>query len=189
MGRSSKGSAYEREICQILSLWWTDDEHDDVFWRTAGSGGRARRRGRKNKQTKGHHGDIAATSKEGEALTDLVVLELKKGYNKISIIDILDKPKNGKPQQYEVWIEKCKESCKQSRTPYWMIIHKRDRREALVIIPSGFYKDLENFLGSVPVNRVSFAGPNVRIMTLRSFLGHVDRSHIEKIAELRCSKN
>jgi len=44
----AKGSSFEREICTILSKWWTNNERDDVFWRTAGSGARATTRSKNN---------------------------------------------------------------------------------------------------------------------------------------------
>ena len=36
----SKGSPFERELCVKLSDWWTGQIDSDIFWRTAGSGGR-----------------------------------------------------------------------------------------------------------------------------------------------------
>ena len=43
MPKAYKGSEFEREMCKCLSLWWTDSKRDDVFWRSAQSGGRAPR--------------------------------------------------------------------------------------------------------------------------------------------------
>ena len=40
-GGKAKGSSFERLICKELSLWITGGEHQDVFWRSAMSGGRS----------------------------------------------------------------------------------------------------------------------------------------------------
>src|SRR5215216_6431446 len=38
---AGKGPQWEREVCRALSLWVTNGERVDVFWRSAMSGGRA----------------------------------------------------------------------------------------------------------------------------------------------------
>lgn len=82
MARRNKGSPFEREICLLLTKWWLrdDDPEDTIFWRTAGSGGRATVRGKRGRRTsKQHCGDIAALDDQGRALTDLITFELKRG--------------------------------------------------------------------------------------------------------------
>ena len=74
---SQKGSAFERAICRQLSLWFSKGAHDDWFWRTAGSGARAKVRGRKGQRTIGHGGDICSTCSEGEPLIQLLCIECK----------------------------------------------------------------------------------------------------------------
>ncbi len=56
-----KGSNFEREICKLLSLWWTNDKRDDIFWRTSGSGARATTRSKTKQKTFGQYGDVQAT--------------------------------------------------------------------------------------------------------------------------------
>ena len=36
-----KGGEYERTVCKKLSLWVSNGTRDDIFWRSAMSGGRA----------------------------------------------------------------------------------------------------------------------------------------------------
>jgi hypothetical protein len=135
MARASKGSAFERDFCRRLSIWWSGDEAiDSLFWRTASSGGRAKLRGRKGKQTASHHGDICATNGEGQPFIDMFTCELKRGYNRATIVDLLDKPERAALQTYEKWILQACESAKQAGTPYWMIVHRRDQRDALILM-------------------------------------------------------
>lgn len=73
---SDKGQSYERELCKLLSLWVTEGADEDVFWRTAMSGGRATVMGRKGVRVR-QAGDICAVSPEGFAFCDRFFVELK----------------------------------------------------------------------------------------------------------------
>jgi hypothetical protein len=139
----NKGSAFERKFCKKLSLWWTQNDpngpRDSVFWRTSNSGGRATVRSQDGKTTKNQYGDICAIDPVGQPLLDLVVFELKKGYSKHTIADLLDKPDNGGDQEYEKWIKQAEQSREQAGVPYWIIVHQRDRREPVVLVPQKLY--------------------------------------------------
>ncbi len=135
MSKSKKGSAFERRICSQLSLWWSEGKSDSLFWRTANSGGRATTRAKKSKDTKNAHSDIAATDPSSQPLMDLLVLELKRGYNRYTIQDLIDKPKGAAEQIHEEWFRKVIHSSKLAGTPHWMVIVQRDRREALAFFP------------------------------------------------------
>jgi len=139
--KAKKGSSFERELAIKLSLWWTNGERSDVFWRTAGSGARARVRGKKGQQTQGQHGDIGATHPIGDPLTKVTIIEVKRGYSRATIQDLVDFPEKGSKINtiYGEWFRKAKESQEQSGSISWMLIHKRDRREALVFMPKDLW--------------------------------------------------
>lgn len=136
MSKAKKGSKFERDTCRTLSLWWTGGERDDVFWRTGGSGGRAKLRGRRGVSTYGQHGDIAATDPIGDPLIDVFTIELKRGYSKHTIQDLLDKPRKGARPKVQEWIDQAIESWEQAGSFTWLLIFRRDKREALVIFPT-----------------------------------------------------
>jgi hypothetical protein len=131
----SKGTTYERTICQLLSHWWTNDEESSIFWRTATSGGRATSRHKKGQKTRNQVGDICATDPIGQPLLDLVTLELKKGYSSHTIMSIIDETSKAGGGLYREWLEKLMAQHQQAGTPYWLLIVKRDRREAMVYMP------------------------------------------------------
>lgn len=87
-----KGSGFEREVCKSLSLWMTHGKRDDIFWRTAMSGGRATisskrpRCGRLWELSRrgAQVGDICAIHPLGHALTSRFLLECKY-YKNLSI--------------------------------------------------------------------------------------------------------
>ena len=104
----AKGNEFERKFCKQLSLWFSNEVAEDWFWRSQSSGGRATQRTKKIKTTQGQYGDVCATSVNGEALTNLLCIELKKGYNKYSLGDLLDSSR-GVPV-YSKWITKIVET-------------------------------------------------------------------------------
>lgn len=131
MARASKGARWERLFATQLSLWWTEEERDDAFWRVLGSGGRATNRGKRGKQTSGGYGDICATDAAGQPLLDLFVWELKCGYKDCSIQDILDKP--SKTGHIFDFISQAKSAASLAGTKYWALVYKKDRREPLLM--------------------------------------------------------
>jgi len=143
----AKGSNYERTICKTLSNWWTKDRDDGIFWRTSNSGGRATVRGRKGKKTTGQAGDICAIDPVGKPFVDRITLEVKRGYPAASLHALLDKPAKAKPQIYETWIAQAKASQKEAGTPFWGIIHQRDRRETIMTIPGILWYGLSTIEG------------------------------------------
>lgn len=133
MTKSQKGSQFERNTCRQLSLWWTNGERDDVFWRSAGSGAMAKTRSKSGKGTFGQYGDVQATDPVGQPLLDAFTIELKRGYNRFTIQDLLDK--SGKAQQqYEKFFEQVMQDAENAGTDNWLLIVKRDRRDALVFM-------------------------------------------------------
>ena len=76
-GGKQKGGQFERDVCKMLSLWVSDRTNDDLFWRSAMSGGRATVRAQKGKSTASGHGDITAVTPGGNSLTNHFVIECK----------------------------------------------------------------------------------------------------------------
>ena len=129
MPKSSKGGAFERAVAKQLSLWWSDGEADDWFWRTAGSGGRATNRAKKGKATVNSEGDICAQTGEAQKLLNDFVIEIKRGYNTVTVSDLLDN-KGGEMLKF---IEQARRSASIAGARHWAVFHKRDRRQTLVI--------------------------------------------------------
>lgn len=132
----SKGSAFEREVCKLLSLWWAgDDNNDSVFWRTSNSGGRATTRSKGGKRTNHQYGDLCATDPVGQPFCDLFTVEVKRGYSCCSLMDLLDKRPGAAEQIWEKWLKKVIKDAELARTPYWLLITRRDRRQTMVVTP------------------------------------------------------
>lgn len=138
----AKGSEFERSICKLFSLWWTDQQDDSVFWRTSQSGGRATVRRRKGKGTRGHVGDVTATDPDGVPFTNLITLELKKGYSTCSVAQIVDRPQRLKQQGFEAFLEQAMTAADNAGTPYWGLIHRRTGKEIMIYLPNELIEKL-----------------------------------------------
>jgi len=136
-----KGGAFERELCKELSLWWTDGKREDVFRRSAISGGRATVRSRKGKTTAGQYGDVAIADTIGQPLLSLCTIELKTGYPGQTPFDLVDQQDVHKPT-YGKFFEQSFREKKEAKTPYWMLIARRKGKVKMVYIPFTLYTRL-----------------------------------------------
>lgn len=191
MGGKAKGNKFERDICTRLSLWWSGDKRDDLFWRTGGSGGRANVRSQKGKKTHGQHGDICATHPDGDSLINRLTIELKRGYNRRTVADLLDKPKGAARQEMEGFYGQAIESNRQAGTLSWLLVHRRDRRDAIIFFPDELFESLclFNCFTMLPVPFASFLvrvdGEVEKIvcMKLEAFLRRVHPDNIKRLVK------
>ena len=149
-GGHAKGSSFERAVCKDLSLWWTKGKREDVFWRTSGSGARAKTRSKTGGKTFGQYGDVQATDPIGQPLIDLCTIEIKKGYNRTDLSDLLDKQDRHKPL-FEQFIWQAWTDSQNSGTPYWMLLSRRDGRRTVITIPRDLFVELKEF---APIHRL-----------------------------------
>lgn len=189
----AKGSKFERTICKQLSKWWTLGERDDVFWRSSISGGRATQRAKKGLRTYGSYGDIAAVDPIGEPLLKLFTIELKRGSSHKSPGDLLDFKSDNQCHPWVKCLAQTMRSAIQARSLGWMLICRRDCRQAMVYIDTQTAGELNvtcreggrrGFLGEPMVTRFHLAcgKESVRFvgLQLRTFLARVHPKDVSK---------
>ena len=76
MGKG-KGGGFERRICKELSLGVSHGKREDLFWRSAMSGGRSTVARKKGKLLPAAAGDVTATDPLGAVLTEHFFIECK----------------------------------------------------------------------------------------------------------------
>lgn len=141
-GSKQKGSAFERLICKELSLWWSNDKKEDVFWLTSGSGARATMRTYKNKSTANSAGDICYLDELGKPFCDYFLCEIKKGYNKkLSVLSILDSDQ--KEPLLIKWILKAEQEKRKHKRQQILIIFKRDYKNTCIAVSDSFMMEIE----------------------------------------------
>ena len=169
----AKGSDFEREICKQLSLWWTNQERDDVFWRTAGSGARHTVRKKAGKTTANQEGDICATDPIGQPLIDILTIELKKGYNSWNLKEILDTEKKNKTI-VDFW-RQCIREQEGRNCQGWWLITRQDRKHKLLFFNDGFYR-LYRENNNLPSEyiRVTWESQYIYCLAFDQFLAETD---------------
>jgi len=175
----AKGGQFERDVCKELSLWWTEGERDDIFWRTSGSGARAKTRSRQqNKTTAYSYGDVTFTDPIGQPLIAKCILELKRGYGKWSPLDLVDRPKmrkNAKKmplQTLESFIEQVMEDVTNAGGFHHpILICRRDGRRKFIGITDRLFRAMVNMFGypETTILRIN-TNPSFRFMSYRFFL-------------------
>ena len=147
----NKGSAFERKICKTISLWLTYGKRDDVVWRTAGSGGRATVRAKRNCRTANSAGDMCATDPVAQPFIDKVLIEMKKGYTngseRIDILKLIDSPNSKKSVLLLQWWLKAKKEAKFANREEVWIVFERDRGKAVLMMRGDCIKALERRQG------------------------------------------
>ncbi len=128
----SKGSEFERVISKKLSLWWTDNERSDVFWRTSNSGGRHTIRKRKGEETYNQSGDICSIDPIGQPFSDKIYLECKS-YKSINIWSLF----TGKGLLVDWW-NRANEIAKEEGKKVFLIT-KENSRPVLLFTNIGYF--------------------------------------------------
>lgn len=184
-----KGSSFERLICKKLSLWWTDGDRDDVFWRSSQSGGRATQRAKSGKKTYGSYGDVAAVDPIGEPLIRSFTIELKRGRSHGHPGDMIDRRPTEFIRPWEKTMKQAVNSHEQAGSWSWLLIVQRDCRVATVYFPAwvfkrlGLHKEfLPYFLFKHHLNGFKLMQKYVG-MPLDTFLVFISKDHIIEIAD------
>lgn len=191
MANRGKGGGYERELSKMLSDWWIPGR-DDIFWRTAASGGRATNRFRQGKKTYGQSGDIQAVDPVGSPLTRVISIEAKRGHKDAHIGDTLDRLPGKKLRWWEVFLYQAQRESEEAGVPFWMLVIRRDARQALVYIPWGLYAHLQHYGATlhqarpwIKVCPITATGAKkigfVFATTLKTFLARVKPEHVRQL--------
>ena len=131
---NAKGAAFERYVCKHLSKWVSEGKRDDVFWRTAMSGGRATIGRKVGKMRESQAGDVGAVDALGHRLLQLFFIECKcyrdLGYTAFT------HSSGGFLQTF--WNEAVISAGRYKRFP--LLIARQNARKTIVLVPMSFYE-------------------------------------------------
>lgn len=128
-GGKSKGGGFEREVCKHLSRWVSRGTREDLYWRSAMSGGRATLGAKKGQDLRFQAGDICAVHPMGHVLTDYWYIECKF-VRKLNLRAFICGT-GGPMQQY--WKVAEREALVHKRIP--MMVAKENNGLTLVVVP------------------------------------------------------
>jgi len=144
----NKGSRFERLICKMLSRWVTRGARDDVFWRSAMSGGRATFQRKMSRSVPGRmrlvekhtqEGDISAIHPAGAPLLGSVVIECKC-YRELRLDQLAY---NVRGTFLGIWLDLQRRAEESRRHP--MLIAKENNRPILVGIDTHILNMLNSY--------------------------------------------
>lgn len=171
MNGKIKGSQFEREICKQLSLWISYDERDDIFWRSAMSGGRTTVGLKKGIVRKTQGGDITAIDPIGNKLTDKFIVECKY-YRNIHLESMLfGVPKNN--SIYEFWMKLNMQAVPVNKEPL-LIIKQNNSHKLMGIRNNELSKTLKESYGIRPIAVFSNLLPNLNLYIFEYIMDTVD---------------
>jgi len=172
----SKGNTFERAICKQLSLWWSNNERDDLYWRSSSSGGRSTQRAKKGQTTCNASGDIAAMDADGQDLLRVFTFELKVGYSNLDVLSLIDQNASS---LLSSWFEQAESSRKAAGSLSWCLIWKRDRRQPVMMFPCEFWQFVKHL--ECNIEMILTQNFHVAVVGLTEFLESVTPSMVRQI--------
>ncbi len=126
-GSKQKGASFERDICTQLSRWMSNSERDDLYWRSAMSGGRTTVGRRRGVNLSANAGDVSCVHSSGHALTDAFYFELKH-YRDLNYLGLL----KGNGKLVEFWLTTRREATSAGKHP--LLIAKQNLIPAMACL-------------------------------------------------------
>jgi len=173
---NKKGPQFERDCAKRLSLWLSENERDDLVWRTSASGGRFTQRKKYDKDTYNQAGDLCANNPRVQYFFDYILVECKNGYTPkkgkkagyavISVLQGLDKlKKTREPILYSWWVKAVQE-CKDAGRRHAIILFKRTSRNPCVLMEKRLILELSKYNGRYTHNTILIKLETYPILTI-----------------------
>lgn len=159
-----KGNKFESDIAKQLSLWISNNERDDLLFKTSGSGSRATHRMKNNQCTANSCGDLGYLDAVAEPYMKDYLFELKSGYTQkskivkdkksgklvirktgrhFSLADLLDGWSRGAKPLLVEWLDKAKKEAEQHDKKNFVIIYSRDYKDSCIVFQKDNFKEIE----------------------------------------------
>jgi hypothetical protein len=158
-GGKAKGASFERQISKDLSLWVSNGKNQDVFWRSAMSGGRTTVAMKKGNKLSAQAGDLSSVHRLGHTFIDIFVVECK-AYKTLNFESII----KGKGFLLDFWEKVRKEAKDHDKLP--MLVGKQNNHPIIVCLCGEGVKRLA-LTGSVKVRVIDH---NLNIILWDDFL-------------------
>lgn len=134
-GGKQKGAQFERDVCVMLSKWVSHGKQEDVFWRSAMSGGRATVGFKTGKKLSSQVGDISCVHPLGHYFIEHFAPECKF-YANLDFQGLL----TGKGKLLQFWTEINKQASTHNKLPF--LVAKQNRLSAVVCLDRCGMQDL-----------------------------------------------
>lgn len=166
---NDKGSAFERKACKKLSLWVSDGQRDDLFWRTSQSGGRATIGLQHGSKRSAQAGDIGVIDSLGQDLIDKFVIECKH-YKDLNLHRL---PFGSGGNFFSFWNEVLSDARSHSKLP--ILIAKQNYLPTLLGLDAKGHKSANKALSArKPIYKLYSPVQGIYVYDFEEFLQYVD---------------
>lgn len=149
-----KGNDFERSFCKKLSLFLSNGDRDDLFWRSSNSGGRHTVRKKKGVDTINQDGDVTTCSGGiGEIFLKLFSVECKH-YKDIGLWSLI-KETDSSQTIYQWWKKHCNLCSELGKIP--ILVVRQNNMPILWATGEDFYRSLRDFFNITYKLRVNFS--------------------------------
>jgi len=183
-GGKEIGNEHEREVCYLLSKWFSYRKDDGLFWRSDTSGGRATSKSKKGIIEPDLFGDITHRKPEGRPLIKLILLEAKKGYtHDTNPLEFFENTKTTN-LLYIHWTQAERDREIAGRKYSWLIFGRK-RKRILLMFDYQFFCDCEPENGEYEGQRLRILderrGLSLVIVDFKKFLEYLDPMTIHSL--------
>lgn len=129
-GGKKKGSRFERTVCRLFSIWWSEGKSGEIFWRSGGSGSMGKLSG-----SAVHRGDIVQVQTEiGDKVNEnKIMVKAFPGCIECKHYAFVDPWK--KNNKIFVWMKKLiREEASPDQVP--VLVFKQNQRDIFVVFPT-----------------------------------------------------
>lgn len=176
MSKSSKGSAFERELSKLLTTWVQGTPEPLLFWRGHGSGGMLTRNIGVGKN---FSGDIYALDEKSMWVTNLLSIEAKNGYPSASFDKHLKNNKNDEIRDF--WKQCIRDATTYNKIP--ILIFRKKGNSPWIGVPK-VLADIYFNENKTPANYVhlswEFELPEIYFFDMKHFLDIVNANLIKE---------
>lgn len=215
MAAGYKGQGFERDMCRMLSLWWSDQKQDDIFWR------QRVKITSKTPHAERQLGDICAAHSNGLSFVEMFNVEMKTGYSKTTskqakkdndklnaerakkgkepvpmtvrntpwdLLELIDSKKMDDNLDIIKFWNQCKSDAELSgRIP--LLIFKRDFHLPVVCIEEIDFEGFSDLIGTPNVRKLILVDKDKKMLTfyrLEHFFGWLDPIIVKLAHGIKC---
>lgn len=172
-----KGNKFQWKISKLLSLWWTNNERDDVFIPTGSSGARATNRFKQGKKTLNQDADITSVDSDGFQFIKKFSIECKF-YKKFSLNHLIYKNNDDLSKW---WLQASGDAERDNKHPL-LILRQNNFPEIIIFEYLLYTSHFYDYLGKIDKKKHLEGQINntpIIIMLLTDFFDYADPKILE----------
>lgn len=174
------GNSHERDICYMLSNWWSHGEDDGIFWRSDTSGGRATTKKKKGIIEPDLFGDVTHRKPAGVPFIKFILIEGKKGYGtNMNPLDFFEPDSSN--WLIKFWLQAEGDRIAAGRKWSWLIF-RRTKKKILLMLNTVLFNEISYYDGEYEGMALHINEADLVIVNFKEFLDYCNPYTILEMA-------